>query len=275
MIDMRDPEHGTRARYVRDACRCAPCRAANTQYARDRADLARAAAAALPRASHCTCGRKLRSHSTGSLCGECRPHLIFNGLVDARPARDHMRRLSAAGVGYKAVAAASDVAPVVLWAVNTGRKRHIRRDTERRILEIDERAKSDGAKVDARPTRALLRDLLAEGYTKGRIARMLGSATPALQIGTRDQVTLRTAAKVARLHRQHIGEVEAVESDDAYLLRLVSGALPATVARLHEIVIADYGAVTMRTLHRWLAAWVAAGPLVRTAEGYALRGAGV
>lgn len=30
-------EHGTRARYVRDKCRCEPCRAANRDYSRTRA----------------------------------------------------------------------------------------------------------------------------------------------------------------------------------------------------------------------------------------------
>lgn len=30
-------EHGTRARYVRDKCRCEPCRAANRDYSRARA----------------------------------------------------------------------------------------------------------------------------------------------------------------------------------------------------------------------------------------------
>jgi hypothetical protein len=156
--------HGTRARYVAGKCRCDECRKANREYARSR----------------------LKAP--------------FNGLVDAAPARAHLLKLSAQGVGRRAVAAACDVALSVLVDVRTGRKPRIRAETSRRILAVDAGAMADHALVPARETRKAITELRRAGLTKREIAERLGStaATPSLQL-TRQKVTAVNALKVRRL----------------------------------------------------------------------------
>src|SRR5436309_15772874 len=115
--DLPDPAshpHGTRARYVALKCRCDACRAANTAY------------------YHVVKARGQR--------------------VSAARARYHLAQLSALGVGYKSVAAASDVAKGLLREIISGRRDRIREETERRILAVDRRAAADHAIVDGRRT---------------------------------------------------------------------------------------------------------------------------
>lgn len=157
---------GTRVRYVR-GCRCDACRAANTQYERER--------------------------------GAARRAGDWNGLVDARLARAHLRKLSRQGVGRRAVAAASDVAESLLCDIRAGRKTRIRARTERRILAVTPAMASDRALVDATPTWELLEELLEEGFTEAQLARWLGYETPRLQLG-RERVTARNAHDVQVLH---------------------------------------------------------------------------
>jgi hypothetical protein len=168
--------HGTRPRYV-SGCRCDACRVANTAYARTRA--------------------------LAKVRGE------WNGLVDAAPARQHLVALSRAGVGYRSVAAASDVAITVLVEVLSGAKQRIRARTAKRILAVDEGAMADGALVDARPSWRLIREMLRDaGLTKGEIAQRLGHETPALQLG-KARVFASTALQVRRLHAEVMRELEA------------------------------------------------------------------
>jgi hypothetical protein len=159
---------GTRVRY-NGGCRCDACRAANTQYERER--------------------------------GAARRAGDWNGIVDARLARAHLLKLSRQGVGRRAVAAASDVAETVLMDVRSGRKKRIRARTERRILAVTRECASDRALVDAGPTWALIDELLEERFTEAQLARWLGYDTPRLQFG-RERVTVRNAADVATLHRR-------------------------------------------------------------------------
>ena len=70
-------EHGTRAAYVLDRCRCTPCTAANTAQARRR--------------------------STAIAYG------TWPGLVDAERARTHLRALRAAGLSLQRIAELSGI----------------------------------------------------------------------------------------------------------------------------------------------------------------------
>ena len=165
--------HGTRARYAAGKCRCAPCRRANADYAKSRV------------------GK------------------TFNGLVDAGPARAHLEMLAAQGIGKRSVYAACDVALTVLQDIRAGLKTRIRAETERRILAVDDGARADHGLVDAKATRAAIRELLKHGLTKGEIASRLGSEakTPSLQVSRR-QVTAINALKVQRLLKEVRAEVE-------------------------------------------------------------------
>ncbi len=162
-----DRPHGTRLRYI-SGCHCVPCRAANSRY-----ECARAAA---------------------RRAGDWR------GIVPADAARAHLKQLSRMGVGYKSVAAASDVAPSILFAIRSGAKTRIRASTERRILAVDGAAIADHALVPAGPTWKRIRELLDEGFSKAELARRLGYQTPALQL-RRGQVLAASAAKVERFYR--------------------------------------------------------------------------
>jgi len=160
--------HGTRARYVA-GCRCGACRRANTAYEKERAS--------------------------------ARARGDWNGLVDAGPVRAHLRALSREGVGYKSVAAATDVAPSTLTKILAGERRFIRQVAARRVLAVDVGAAADHACIDARPTWRLIRDMLRLGLTRGEIAQRLGRKRAALQIGKR-LVFARTALEVRRLHER-------------------------------------------------------------------------
>jgi len=164
-------DHGTRVRYVL-GCRCDACRRANTTYA-------------------------VARYRAQRIAGD------WNGLVPAAAARKHLVALSRRGVGLKSVAATSDVPKTTLAAIKARRRVQIRARTERRILSVDAGARGDGSLVSARRTWLLIHRLPEEGYTRGELARRLGSRAkaPALQI-QREYVLARTALRVERLYRR-------------------------------------------------------------------------
>lgn len=159
--------HGTRARYV-SGCRCAPCRAANSEYARYRA--------------------KVREED-------------WNGLVDAGPARRHLQKLSAAGVGYKTVADACDVGRTTLAEVMAGRKLKLRARTAKSILAVTAASIADHALVDASPLWRRVKELQGEGFSKAELARRLGFKREAIQFGKR-RVLARTVQRVERFYQK-------------------------------------------------------------------------
>lgn len=222
--------HGTRSRYV-TGCRCDECRASNARAYHERQARAKAAVAELaaPRRAKlapqvytapngiqhtrlykracagvhgkpCPKGSHLRKDSTGTVCGNCRELLIWNGLVSATKVRQHLTRLSLQGVGYKSVAAAADVGATALSNVLRGRQNKIRSQSARRVLAITVEAIADHGIVNGAETWRLLDDLFAHGLRKSEIARRLGMKAPAIQI-RKERVLARTAYAVARLHR--------------------------------------------------------------------------
>ncbi|MBV9611697.1 MAG: hypothetical protein JO091_04460 [Acidobacteriaceae bacterium] len=128
-------------------------------------------------------------------------------MIPARRVRDHLFALSAQGIGYKTVGDAAKVGKTILQEVRSGRRKHVREETERRVLAVKaEDVTHDRILVDAVPTRKLIDELIAEGYAKAQLARWLGSKTPALQIAHRDKVRARTALDVKRLYIRLKGE---------------------------------------------------------------------
>ena len=133
--------------------------------------------------------------------------------VSAEPARRHLGALGGAGVGLKTVASLSGVShgslsKIVYGEPGRGRppSRRIRPETSERILAVTEAQARGGQRIDAGPTWQLIEELVAAGYTRGYLARELGSraASPTLQIG-RDLVRASTARAVEELHRRLIG----------------------------------------------------------------------
>jgi hypothetical protein len=160
-----DRPHGDRLRYLA-GCRCFHCRRANSDYERER--------------------------KAARLAGD------WNGLIPAERARAHLLALSRAGVGKRAVAAASDVAVSVVSAVRSGRKARIRARTERRLLAVTTAMVSDGALIKSGRALRLLEELTAEGFSKAELARRLGYATPALQFN-RPRIRARSLARIQAL----------------------------------------------------------------------------
>jgi len=160
--------HGTRSAYVR-GCRCAPCTAANALYALGRYR-----------------ARRLKDD--------------WNDLVPAEAARAHILKLSKAGVGRRAIAAASDVSSSALAQIRAGRSHRIRARTARRILAVDVGCRADASLVSAKGTWRLIGLLIEEGFTKAELARRIGLASPALQF-RKGRVLARTALRVKKLYR--------------------------------------------------------------------------
>lgn len=186
MIDatLRNPDryaHSTRARY-NAGCRCSDCRAANAAY------------------------EQLRLMQPP------------NPLVSSARAREHLKALSARGVGRKTVAAVSGVGDSILWGIITGLRPNCRLSTERRILAVTEESIADGALVSAAETRRLLRELVTEGFRKTKIARALGSTArvPALQFKS-DKVRASTERRVKEIHAELMGLDALVDTVDVVL----------------------------------------------------------
>lgn len=175
-----DKPHGTRIRYV-GGCRCLPCRAANSSYEAMRA----------------------RERREGN----------WNGIVSAERARAHIDELARQGLGRRAVADASGIGVTCIQKIKSGRKRRIRRETERLILAVTKGAIKGGSRVPARRTWAYLNHLLGLGLTRGELARRLGSraATPILQV-RRDFVKAATEARAKALYLEVVGERLAAAS---------------------------------------------------------------
>lgn len=166
---LADMPHGNRAKYSH-GCRCQPCRTANTEY------------------------EKLRNYKrqTGD----------WNGLVSARRARFHLRKLSDAGVGRRSVRDCARVSETVLQAIRTGRKTKIRARTSRSILAITPEHALPGARIDATETKKRIAWLLQEGFTRSEIARRMGMRTPKLQTAKAATITAENADRVERVWRE-------------------------------------------------------------------------
>ncbi|WP_088284979.1 helix-turn-helix domain containing protein [Kineosporia sp. A_224] len=169
-------QHGTRAAYVADRCRCSDCREAN-----------RADAAARRRAV---------------AYGRWQP------FVDAAPARRHIERLRAAGVGINRIVGLSGVGSGTVRQLVYGDRRtgtptaRIRPETAAAILAVPLTRPAVGALVPAGRTHALLTDLLEAGHPLPVLARLLGRTTSSLAATlARARVTAGTADAVVALFR--------------------------------------------------------------------------
>lgn len=168
-------QHGTRAAYVADRCRCSDCREAN-----------RVDAAARRRAV---------------AYGRWQP------FVDAAPARRHIERLRAAGVGINQIIALSGVGSGTIRQLVYGDRRtgtptvRIRPKTAAAILAVPLTRPAAGALVPADRIHALLTDLLEADHPLPVLARLLGRSTSSVTaILNRARVTAGTADAVVALH---------------------------------------------------------------------------
>ena len=175
-------EHGTRAAYVLDRCRCAPCTAANTAQARRR--------------------------STAIAYG------TWPGLVDADPVRAHLRELRADGLSLQRIAELSGVGQGTLSALvyraPAGQPvppARVRADTQRRLLAVrfDLASVAAGRRIDATGTRRRLQALTALGWSASCLASHTERPVRTLRrIMSAELVTAETARCVAEIGRAHV-----------------------------------------------------------------------
>lgn len=175
----RQYDHGTRARYVWQQCRCEPCSQANREYARKRYRIA-------------------MGYEEGP-------------SIDAGPSRDRINKLLKEGYSLRTLAKAMGVSESGLAKLVRGFRgrppsRRIMRATARKIerFEIGDVIEAEYGFVPAAPIWRLVNGLLDAGMTKGAIAQAMGSNTPSLQIG-HVRVGWRTAKAVMDLYSEVVG----------------------------------------------------------------------
>ena len=177
-VDCRCPRarhrHGTYEARKRDGCGCEPCMQAGRRYAKRQSHLSR----------------------TGR-----------SNLVDAQPARDHVRQLLKAGLTLGQIEQRSGVHRTGLrHLVGTGSDgrapaARVRRDTAARLLAVASAkvGEETNGLVDPAGTRRRLQALVATGWTQSALARRLGilpanlpkivhGGRPAIRVATRDAV---------------------------------------------------------------------------------------
>jgi hypothetical protein len=127
-------------------------------------------------------------------------------LVDAEPARQHLRALSAAGVGYARTAQLAGVPNSVItkliWGDGGAPSARIRTATEAKLLSVTADQLADRASVPAIGTIRRMRALATIGWTFSAQATAIGWDVRNLhRIFTRsDYVTVATARTVAELY---------------------------------------------------------------------------
>jgi hypothetical protein len=168
-------EHGTRAKYVVEKCRCQPCTIANRLYARERDRTERRIAYGIES-----------------------PPVIF---IDATETREHIQWLRKVGIGRRQIHATSGVALSTIQKIGSGQLLKIRPKTADRILAVGRHRAAGGTLIDAKPTWRLINDLLKHGCTRAQIARHINHNARALQI-SKTKIRRSTAEAVQQLHDQ-------------------------------------------------------------------------
>lgn len=168
---------GNRSRYLNGRCRCAPCKAANSAYVRE---------------------RRARN-----------PHP--NALVLDKAAKRHLRKLRRQGVGLDSIQDVTGLGRTTISDIRNGARSKITRTTERLILSVTKDAYAGGARIPARKTIYMVKRLVREGFTEERLSVRLGlerSTIPRL-VKRNTLVEGVTQMKVERFYNRLMLESEA------------------------------------------------------------------
>jgi hypothetical protein len=223
-------EHGTRAMYVAEKCRCDKCRESNRLYYHSRKNRALKLAAktvneekfgapqkwttpdgerlvrvykrACPGLTKkgCPTHSHLRKDSKNGICGNCREHILTtHAYHSAKDSRDHLNMLSAAGVGVGAVMAKTGLSKATLQELRKGKK-WVLPETERKILMVKTSDMAGGVMVDARATWRLIREMKVRFHIpKSEISKEIGNNGRSLQL-SKKFVRLSTAQAIKRFY---------------------------------------------------------------------------
>ncbi|WP_426568138.1 hypothetical protein [Streptomyces canus] len=139
-------DHGTRAKYVVEKCRCPKCKRANRRQENVRT--------------------RLQAY------GRWQPY------VDAEPVRQHVRALEAYGIGWKRVAQLAGVPAGVVGKLLYGARgkaptKGLRPDNAAKLLAVQAVPENLATPVDGTGTRRRLQALIAGGWPQSQLARRL------------------------------------------------------------------------------------------------------
>lgn len=181
-----DHKHGvTGTCYVAHKCRCAGCREGRRVYEADR----------------------LKRHRYGR---------FEDRYVDATPVRAHVKRLQAAGMGWKRISEVSGVGHTAISQLIYGRKgvesdprkgqtlKRIDRDKAAKILAVrpTPATLAREAHVPALGTHRRVKALARMGYSQQRVAAMIGMSRPNFgRMMRSERIENATALKIARVYR--------------------------------------------------------------------------
>jgi hypothetical protein len=175
---MPEFKHGTYAGYKIHHCRCESCRKASSAY---------------------TANRKRQI-----AYGRWEPY------VDAEPVREHLKRLSESGIGWKRAAhlaglATSTVDKLLYGAPERGMgpSKRVRRATAEKILAVKADLEHLGGKavVDATGTRRRLQALVASGWSQSKLGLAMGMSPQNFSaMFKRDRVHADTAREIRALY---------------------------------------------------------------------------
>ena len=153
--------HGSVRSYWR-GCRCLPCKGANAQYERQR-------------------------------------RLAPDGLIDAEPARAHLRALKAKGVGRRQVARLTGVDHKHVWEIRSGYRKRAKRSTVKRLLACPAK-RAPSVIVTAWWAKRQLDALLTEGYTVEFLKDRIGVKVSTVQAA--ENVRAKVSNRIAALYRR-------------------------------------------------------------------------
>lgn len=171
-----DHQHGTRAKYVFDLCRCKPCSAAAVAFER----------------------KRVRNRAYG------RP---TTDLIDATETREHVRQLLAAGMGRRRITELSgvnrnDINAIVRATRGRPPRGRIKPATAAALLGV-QLDRAGGALIDPTGTARRLQALVADGWTQTYLAACIGVTVGnfnSLILGRYLTVTRRTEERVVGLY---------------------------------------------------------------------------
>ena len=173
-----------------------------------------------------------RAHTDDRLANENARIAGRTRRLDARPVADHIARLRAAGVSLKAIARAAGHHPGHLSRIATGGQTWVSPELADAVLAVTADASPF---VDADRTNALIATLLEAGWTRARIGRALGTASPdatTLGIGKHHRVRRDRHDLLAELlHRPWPGS-DTIPPPDGPHDRLVGSAPAKELVRL-------------------------------------------
>jgi predicted transcriptional regulator len=197
--------HGTRTAYVKDQCRCAECRAANSTASK-------------------TAYRQ-------RILGRWAP------FVDAAPTRAHIQALREAGIGVDQIARLAGISSSHVRELvphpRTGRRpiQQVRRDTAQRVLAVavTDANRASRSHVDATGTRRRLQALVAIGWTHTALAAELCRSTTSLTRSmTSEAVIASTARQVRDLYDRAWDKQPQHDTDDELATINAARALAAS-----------------------------------------------